>query len=59
MINFRAIFNELPGEPDKKAISMAYVLNVTIQAVLRGDQPKNACLRAFQRTFIRRISPCS
>jgi hypothetical protein len=59
MIDFRAVFNELPGEPDKKAISIAYVLNVTIHAVLRGNQPKNTCLRAFQRTFIRRISPCS
>jgi len=59
MIDIRSVFNDLPGEPDNTAISMAYILNANIHAVLRGNHPKITCLRAFQRTLIRRISPCS
>jgi len=59
MIDIRSVFNDLPGEPDNMAISMAYILNANIHAVLRGNHPKITCLRAFQRTLIRRISPCS
>jgi len=59
MIDIRHVFDDLPGEPDNTVISMAYILNANIHAALRGNQPKNTCLRAIQRILIRRTSPCS
>jgi len=59
MIDIRRVVNDLPEEPDNTAISMAYVLNANIHAVLRGNHPKNTHLCAFQRILIRRTSPCS
>jgi len=59
MIDIRAVFDDLPGEHDNTAISMAYVLNANIHAALRGTHPKKTCLRAIQRILIRRTSPCS
>jgi len=58
MTDSHAVFAEKTGKPINSGISKPIVLKVNIHAVLRSNTLKNACLRAFQNTSIRRISPC-